>query len=237
MSGVLGHRGLLLDGGMPVFVPELLMHFEGANGGTSFTDSGPNGYTITSGSSAQTLTNQFKFGASSLFPSASGSWVQAGPTNPPSSLRLSSGDFILDFWIRMQTPSGNKAVFRTGGGHQNTAPCPWSIFADASGVLRFRAFNSAGSSLLVSQDIGAPALNTWVHILVSRSGSTLYMFMDGVTVYSGAAGDFWAGDASTRWTFGDPSGWYSTAACHIDELRVVVGHAVTADFAVPTAPY
>lgn len=228
MSGLLGHRGLLLAAALPLPAPEILLHFDGTNGATSFVDSSPNAHTITRYAGA--LSNaQAKFGATSYVASGSGCAVAAPSPTP---LRLATGDFILDLWVHQTSATGNQSLIWTSAGNGNR---PFSIHV-ASGVLTFQATNPAGSGLLLTQGFGTLTLNAWQHVRVSRAGAMLYLFKGGALQYSGSHGNFWAGDSSTKFAITDAS-WYGGFQGYIDEVAVFLGASCTADFAVPTAPY
>ena len=87
--------------GYPQFDPyfqnvSLLMHMEGSNGGTTFTDSSNYAMVPTVVGGAVTSTSQFKFGTASAYYNGTNSNL----TFPYSSLHsLATGDFTVEAWV------------------------------------------------------------------------------------------------------------------------------------------
>jgi hypothetical protein len=136
-----------------------------------------------------------------------------------------TGDFTVECW-----------AYWTGGGGENTLFC-----VDATGGANIFLNSSSnwgigGRAVTVNNNFGTPPTqNTWHHLAVSRSGTTIYAFIDGSLVYSGGN--------STNYATGSPAiAAIPTASANImsgfiSNLRVLKGTALyTAAFTPSTAP-
>jgi hypothetical protein len=210
-------------GGGPT--PAVLLHFDGTNGSTTFTDSSPNNFTITAAGNAQLSTTGPKFGtACGLFDGA-GDYIDI-----PASSELSfPGQFCVDGWLYSEAITGFRTFYEIGlytDGILLRLTTPYNDFVFVNGV------DMGNITPFVT-------LYTWTHLAVTRDGSNMVrVFVDGTqrlsatisgTVNSTAA----AGRiAEARHNSGQ------TFQGRIDEFRVVKGDAVwTADFTPPTAAY
>ena len=75
----------------------LLLHCDGSNGGTTFTDNGPAALTVTNVGSCTTV-NGGKFNQY-LDAQSAGKRLTLGN---PAGLQLGSGDFTIEFWYNSQ---------------------------------------------------------------------------------------------------------------------------------------
>src|SRR5690554_3988242 len=96
-------------GGNDSFV-KLLIHADGSDGSTTFTDDSATGHTVTTSGSAQVDTAQSKFGGASALFAAGGSDYLAVADHPE--FDIGTGDFTVDLWFRINafTP-GTAALF------------------------------------------------------------------------------------------------------------------------------
>ena len=141
----------------------LLLHFEGANGSATFTDSGPLGLTVTrSNSSGVISTETAAIGGSSF---KTGTSQLSLPTN--SALTL-DGDFTIEWRARHDNLSGKQQYFMNLSGT--------NVQIAYQGGLFFYPPN-------VSRTLSLTA-NTWAALAAARSGNTLYWFKDGTLLGS-----------------------------------------------------
>lgn len=203
--------------------PVLLFHFDGSNGSTTFTDSSPSGHVPTTGGSPVISTAQSKFGGSSLSLNGSSHLLLDGSSD----FAFGTGDFTVDFWLRMNALPASYAHFfdcRTAGG--DTA---WRIEINSSGQLQPTGLNA---SINLS-------INTWYHVAVVRYSGTCTLYIDGVSRASAANSSNYINQASrpSIGTQGDGVG-SGRPNCYIDEMRVLKGTAAwTAGFTPPSAAY
>jgi hypothetical protein len=79
---------------------KILLHMDGANGGTTFTDANVGGSAHTwTANSATTSTGTLKFGTASENCGAGVGWID---TPDSADFTLGSGDFTIDFWFNRQ---------------------------------------------------------------------------------------------------------------------------------------
>lgn len=194
----------------------LLLHFDGVDGATSSTDSAQYGKTLTFGGSAQIDTAQSKFGGSSLLLNTSSTVTVADDA----AWDLGTGDFTVDYWIRFAALSDQY------------------IFNFNTNKLRHQRRPTGNLDIyLAGSDIGDRATtlvaNTWHHLAITRSGTTLRQFQDGSQLGANytSSGNI---TGVTGIKIGDGgigvNGW-------IDEFRVSNVARWTADFTPPTAAY
>jgi hypothetical protein len=207
----------LAAGSVPVTDPDfssvsLLLHMEGANNSTTFTDSGPLGLTVTRSASAGVITtSQSAIGSSSF--NVNGDHLNL-PTN--SALTL-SGDFTIEWRARHTSLSGKQQYFLNFTGTNVQIAYQGGLFFFPPNVAR---------TLSMTAD-------TWAALAVTRSGSTLYWFKDGTllgSVTDSTSYDL-SGGSIARIGSENMLGF-------LDEIRITKGVCrYTANYTVATAPF
>lgn len=208
-----------MGGGIDEFV-KLMLHFDGADASTTFTDSSASGHTLSAVGNAQIDTAQSKFGgASCLFDG-----TNDGIDLPTSTDWVFDGDVTIDCWVRPSSVSAQRAIWSFDNS---------SSFGIFNGVLAVFAtgFGSAIAGGTISADV-------WQHVALQRSGTTAKLFVGGVQVAvdtefgSSSFGD----NIATR--IGLTSAGETDYAGHIDELRISKGIArYTTSFTPPARAY
>lgn len=189
-------------------------------------------HTMTANGNAQLDTAQSKFGssASGLFDGAS-DYVSTTVSN---AVRFEGGNFVIDLNARFSDVGSARGLF----GHGTDGSNYITFFYDGGGNLQFQSFGGGGSTIAITRS-WTPSINTWYHIAVVRSGTNLYLFVDGVMLgaaeaISGLIGRFTGtvnigGDSiNTRWM----NGW-------IDEFRISKGtdRGWTTNFTAPSVAH
>jgi len=206
----------------------LLLHCDGVDASTTFTDSSATAIAVTAQGNAQIDTAQQKFGTGSGLFDGTGDYLT---TADNAAYDLGTGDFTVDFWVRSTNWSGQ--VYRLFGiGVYNSNGI--ALIKTAAGTLDLYI----NSNSPVFGPSWAPSNDTWYHVAVVRTASTVKVFIDGVqlgsdisdsTDLSTTDGVFvaaWSG--ATGESF---NGW-------IDEFRVSKGIARwTSNFTVPSVAY
>jgi hypothetical protein len=199
----------------------LLLHMDGTNGSTTFTDSSSNSFTIAVTSAAQISTAQSRFGG------ASGDFTTAGHLRPPSNAAFTlDGDFTIELFVR-----------RTG----STGTVDTALSASSENAFMIRASSDNPGIFVVNNNNICNTISftqdVWHHIAVVRSGTSFKAFKDGVDVTTGT---FSSGATITMGSIyiGRSSVSGRNYIGYIDELRITKGVArYTADFTPPSAPF
>ena len=199
-----------------------LVHFDGADGGTSFTDSSSSAQTVTSvGSPALTSANA-RFGPTS---------VQLGTSKY---VRVAShadlalpADFTIELWARQDSSVSAGNIFTFAGQNWNLAR------VSSGGKLQF--WNGSATTNYSASDV--PTVN-FVHYAIARQGASVRIFANGNLLGT------YTDTGVTSLTAADINlGWYRSGSSlywlgQIDEFRLTKGVArYTANFTPPTEPF
>ena len=218
----------------------LLLHGDGTNVSTTFTDNSRVPKTPASVvGSAQISTTQSKFGGASMsFIRSTSSYLTFSNANSDFTFRTL--DFTIEAWVRLNAlPSGNgypNAFWILGGGPSNQGPGFDIAIGSTNLIVGLTSFDSPNISTAHSL-----AINTWYHIAVVRSGSTLYAFRDGTQLTTANVSGVTANPADTGIAISaaEPSGaTEGNFNGFIDDFRVTKGVArYTAAFTAPTEAF
>lgn len=210
-----------------------MLHFNGTDGSTTFTDSCPIGATYTRTGSTTISTADSKFGgASGRFPGSGSNLI----TPSVAGLNFGTTDFTVEMWInRVGTAAATKGLIcktTTGG------IAAWGMTIDPNERLSCR-FSTNGTSGTLINTSTILAASTWHHVAFVRNGGTLLVFVNGVQEGSNAIGGaaIWSDSAavSIGSVYQDASSGFNG---YIDELRITKGAPrYTANFTPPAAPF
>ena len=149
----------------------LLLHMNGTDGSTTFTDSSNGGHTASVNGGAVISTDQSKFGSSSYEGNGSNSYLSYAAS---SDFDFGTGDFTVEHWFYLNSTSVSGALVDAWHGQINGG---WqTYYRDASGDLRFYLYDN-GQSIISA---GAVSANTWYHVAVTRENGTIKLYLDGV---------------------------------------------------------
>lgn len=93
-----------------------------------------------------------------------------------------STDFTIECWFYFTGPSGNERVLFSKGYQGSPAYSPYVLRIEESNKLQFLSTTSGGSWEINIIDAVAVVSNSWIHVAVCRSGSTITMYKNGVSV-------------------------------------------------------
>jgi hypothetical protein len=190
----------------------LLLHMDGSNNSTTFTDSSSSALAITANGNAKISTTQSKFGGASGLFDGTGDFVSFSGISISS-----SADCTIECWFYR---TGGEGLFGASGGGN------YQLLAVLDGNL-YAYWN--GNEL----QGGTVTDNAWHHAAVTRSSGTMRLFFNGTQV---------ATSSSNTQTFSITRVAQSVNRSdfngYIDDARVTVGVArYTANFTAPTAPF
>jgi len=207
----------------------LLLHLNGTDGSTTFTDSSQNAHTVSVEGTAEIDTAQSVFGgASALF--ASGS---TGRLTVPldSSITIATGDFTIGFRVRFAS-TGDRVFLSQ---YDSSGIGPWN-FQLTSGYITFNLGDTGNAvTPLYAISFGTVSTGVWYAVEASRSGNVFRLFVDGtehatetlaITLHSSDKA-LCVGDYQTGGGFG-LDGW-------LDEVIIVKGEALNITNFTPNA--
>lgn len=224
--------------------PNSLLHFNGANNGTVFTDTYGNVWTRPG--NAVTSTTQKKFGTAGLY-GAAGSSTNGGAIQClNATFNPTNQDFNIDFWwypTSYYGADGAALPYPFWMNAVSTTYPPLALYFTDFNKLELYA-SSNGSAWIGAARLFVTAatisLNVWQHIEVSRTGSTIYLFVGGVqrgTYNIGTTALATADGFSFMGIRGTTAQQYSPVG-YSDELRIQIGTGGhTAGFTPPVAEY
>lgn len=211
----------------------LLMHMEGTDASTTFTDD-VNGVRTQKGivaiGNAQLDTAQSKFSGSSYLGDGTGDYLTVDNLSM-------ANDFTFECWVRFNAlpTSSNFMMLATGDGNRYIG------LLNNAGTQRWESSVMTGSNQYVARYTPTITTGVWYHIALVKSGSTLTFYQDGTSV----AGSTIAGSmtsTSTLFTSGtNILGAYTSANYSLngwmDEMRISNSARYTANFTPATAPF
>jgi hypothetical protein len=194
----------------------LLLPCDGSNGSTTFTDVGPDALTISVFGNAQISTAQSQYGGASALFDGAGDYIRAPQS---ANFQIFGGDSTAEFWIRYASAAGNQCVMQFDSASDTNR----ANISLVSGELVF--FTVVGGSSGIRITTTAPSTNTWHHIALVRSGSTITLFVDGVSAGTSTTSVLPTGNL--YWSAGSSasSGGTNHFAGYIDDIRVDKGTA------------
>lgn len=211
----------------------MLLHFDGVDGGTTFTDSSASPRVITRPNGGAVLrTSAAKFGSTGLNIPGTGQWLVAKDVFAKNGAPLATDDFTIEGWLLVPAGPGNySAVFHYGYGASNQYA---GLTLTNSGL--FASF--AGTAWdIFGATVGPLFDGTSRHWAVVRKGSSLKFFNHGVQqsdtdIGSSSfrevnTGDMVIGGQTTSGNFFG----------NLDEIRVSKGALYTTNFTPPTSAF
>lgn len=197
-----------------------LLHFDGSNASTTITDE--SGKTWTAVGNAQLSTTSAKFGTACLLLDGTGDYVDA---TADVDYQFGTGDFTIECFARWDTLASNRFLFGFGSNH--------GVYTYNVGAPTLAYFDSSANQIEIS---GSLSTATWYHVALSRQGTTMRLFKDGVKAIS----DFTSSVnfSGTNFRIGAQTTGSGEFQGRIDELRIVKGTAMyTANFTPPSGPF
>ena len=209
---------------------DVLLHMEGTDDATSFSDSSSNTRTITQAGNAHVDHGRAKFGSSAVLLDGTGDYLSV-----PAGAAFGTGDFCIEAWVYQTNHSALQALFT---GYNYNAAGTWRLYSWTDSTLRWYAPASGGTTpgVRITGSSNAP-LNEWYHIAIATISSTTTMYLNGTSIGSSAVGNHSSGDPIT---IGGATGTYSGYGVvgSMDEFRITRGNGrYTSNFVVPTEAF
>lgn len=169
---------MYVDAGGNDSFTKLLLHGDQSPG---LVDSSGSLHSITATGSAAISTTQFRFGGASIALGAAGNFLTASAT---ADWNFGTGDFTVDFLTRMSAtivgvPDGTVDlifIWSEDGGANNLI----YFLLDGTDIQFFA--KSGGVIVAHYKATHGTVLNTWYHFEFVRSGTSFFIFKDGVSL-------------------------------------------------------
>lgn len=150
---------------------KLLLHCNGADASTTFTDSSASPHTVTRFGNAQVDTAQSKFGGASALFDGVDDYLQLDGS---SDFAFGTGDFTIDVWFRLSSIGAQRTIYDSrpagGGGFYPT------VYVTSANKVRFYT-----NGAMVLESTTTVAANTWYHVVVARASGTSRLFINGTS--------------------------------------------------------
>ena len=216
----------------------LLLHMNGSNGSTTFTDNSSNALTVTANGNAQISTAQSKFGGASGYFDGTGDYLTSAWSN---TLEFGSGDFTIELWAYIV--GGNVLLcwsadyhygitYNYGGATGNKI----GVWASSNGTS-WNIFNADGGGNGIST--GTITTSTWTHVALCRSGTSFALYLNGVSAWTGTSSAAIVNRSSDTFRIGGPwpGAGPATLNGYIDDLRITKAARYNGAFTPPTAAF
>lgn len=201
----------------------LLVHCDGTNGSTTFTDNSSHNLTVTAAGNANVTTTGPKFGTGALAVDGTGDWLRITDSTQ---FTLGTGDFTIEGWFNF------------------TSVATWDMvvfYATSTLALDCYYYHPTTELTFYTPDISPPVTQTfssgtYYHLAWVRTGTTIKMFVDGTQIYSAVQSS--TNIASITDCYIGSSPFRNTAAGKVDDVRITKGVArYTGNFTPPTAAF
>lgn len=203
----------------------LLLHFDGTNGSTVYTDNSLNNFSISGANGAALTTSIYKYGtASGNFTATTDSRV----VTPTSSALKLVGDFTVEMWYSPSLVQPGTYL----GGCLNTSHL-WFNLNGGSNIEFYALGNQQASSII-------PTVGNWYHLAISRSSGVIRNFVNGIQQGGNSINAVNMGN-SAQWSFGAApqlAGFGTGGRCYLDDVRITNGIGrYTTNFTPPAAAF
>ncbi len=150
----------------------LLLHCDGTDGSTTFTDSSPTPKTVTAVGNAHIETDQSKFGGASAYFDGTGDYLKTSAACIPA-----SADFTVEFWVRLDDLSIERYLLAQSH-PSNTNAGRTAISVTAAGA--FKIFVGGTTPVILSTaDSLITATNSY-QLRVTKASNVYRLFIDGI---------------------------------------------------------
>ena len=214
----------------------LQLPFDGSNGATSTSDLSNQNHTVTV-NGAQISSAQSKFGGTSLLLDGSNDYLSIGGSEWNSN--LNSGDFTVEFWIRLDT-LGDSRIITNYNGSNGWGVAMWS---GGGGTNYFDGYWYNGSWQYIQYNHGSashttPSVDTWYHLAFVRNGNDWSLYLNGTAEYTRTVSGSITSSTLGALEIGRRYDAAQYVDGYIDDLRITKGLArYTSNFTPPTTAH
>jgi hypothetical protein len=150
-----------------------------------------------------------------------------------------TGDFTIECWVNPNSTSQSGVV---GNLTNNNGLAQWQIFinyapSNKQVVFLYGTTTSYLGNVLIGGNAGTLSIGSWNHIAVTRSGTTIRVFLNGVVVATDTTGNSFYDNNPNSYKIGSHGDSSEYTNGYITNVRVIQGTALyTSAFTPPTAP-
>lgn len=208
---------------------KLLLHFDGADASTVFTDSSLSAKAVTTNGNAQIDTAEKKFGSAAGLFDGTGDFLSLADNAD----WTFAGNFTIDLQTKWNALAGAQVLWT----HFTDVNNRYFLSASAAGALTFSIISAGATIVTMSSANGAVAADgAWRHIAVVRNGNAWAIYVNGVGVAATVDADALP-NFTSQFRIGADHAGANGFNGWIDEFRVSGVARWTANFAAPQAPY
>jgi hypothetical protein len=216
----------------------LLLPGTGSNGAqnNTFLDSSTNNFTITrNGNTTQGTFSPYGSNWSNFFPTTNTGSINLTINNPTALSFTSADNITIEAWINLSVHNTYSFICSKG----SSGAREWGFGVTSTDLRLYWSTNgNSGGDSVINRSFSFQ-LNTWYHVAVCKSGSSVLLFVNGTQL--GSAGTFTSiyngSDPFRVATFMDFTGISHCYGGFISNLRFIKGTALyTSNFTPSTTP-
>ncbi len=209
----------------------LLATATGTSDNNNITDSSSNSHSITVNGDARagTFSPYRSGGYSTLIPNGdSNNLVIADDT----SFDIYDGDFTVEAWLYPTSFNASQNHWVSKGGNTTRE---WSFTLNSTAITAYWTTGGTSSTDSTVTVSSTNSINEWMHICVKKSGSTLTIYKNGVSLGTGTFTSIYNGSGTVKvGRLMDYTGISHSFNGYISDLRIVKGTAITPPSGGPT---
>jgi hypothetical protein len=196
-----------------------LLHLDGTNGSTTFTDE--KGKTWTRSGDAQISTAQSKFGGASALFDGTGDYLSA---NHADLNLLGASKWTVEMFVYINSLAASKTgLFYNGDPASNSNRI--QVQVDTTGYVALYIEGGTGTGISIVTGAAAVSSGQWHHIVAQRDGTATSVYIDGVLAASGSYSSTLTGNQNAYIGLTRNAGVLLPMNGYIDDVRVTVGVA------------
>jgi len=156
---------------------KLMLHCDGSNGGTTFTDSSDSPHTVTPTGNTHTDTAVKKFGTAAAQFDGTGDNLSIPDS---ADWEFGAGEFTIDTWVYATTTTAAAVVVQQGVVTGNDRSFWLRFKYDGTNLMCFAWSTDGTWQTKQLADPDAFPTGQWVHVAITRDSNTLRLYIDGV---------------------------------------------------------
>ena len=159
---------------------KLLLHCNGSDASTTFTDDSPSSHTVTAQGDAQLDTAQYKFGTASGLFDGTGDYLTIPDSTDWDVTGSNSDNWTIDFWAKINSLGSFYNFIDQAEDTDNF----WNIAINTNDDIKFQYKSNSSTILNMTSDTSITDSN-WHHIALCKVGNEFGLYLDGDQVAYG----------------------------------------------------